>query len=59
LDGLAERVRHERRDDLDSHPGRVMTLLQCAKVLADPSAPARIASRTQAVADEVLTQLRD
>jgi hypothetical protein len=57
VDRLAERVRHERRDDLDSHPGRVMTLMRCAKVLADPSAPAGIASRTRAVADEVLTRL--
>ena len=58
VDGLAERVRHERRTDLDSRSGRVMTLLRCAKVLADPSAPARIASRTRAVADEVLTRMR-
>jgi hypothetical protein len=58
VEWLAERVYHERRADLNSRPGRVMTLMQCAKVLADPSAPARIAQRTRAVADEVLTQLR-
>ena len=58
VDWLAERVRRERRDGLDNHSGRVMTLLRCAKVLADPSVPAGIAGRTRAVADDVLTRLR-
>ncbi|MFJ3277605.1 hypothetical protein [Streptomyces halstedii] len=37
--GLAERVRHERRDDLESRDGRLMTLFVCAKILAPDAHP--------------------
>ncbi len=36
---LAERVRHERRDDLESRDGRLMTLFVCAKILAPDAHP--------------------
>ncbi|WP_405913037.1 hypothetical protein [Streptomyces sp. NBC_00963] len=36
---LAERVRHERRHDLESRDGRLMTLFVCAKILAPDAHP--------------------
>ncbi len=54
---LAERVRHERRHDLESRDGKLMTLFVCAKILApdahpeDPRLePARLTA-TQVAAD--------
>ncbi|MEU2513703.1 hypothetical protein [Streptomyces syringium] len=34
---LADRVRHERRHDLESRDGRLMSLFACAKLLASPA----------------------
>ena len=56
--GLAERVRHERRTDLNTRPGRVMALFCCAKILADSSTPQLLVTPTRAVADDLLDQLR-
>ncbi|MFD9973236.1 hypothetical protein ACFWZR_02845 [Streptomyces sp. NPDC059017] len=36
---LAERVRHERRHDLESRDGKLMTLFVCAKILAPDAHP--------------------
>ncbi|WP_101258375.1 hypothetical protein [Streptomyces barkulensis] len=36
---LAERVRHERRRDLESRDGKLMTLFVCAKILAPDAHP--------------------
>ncbi|MFI2073042.1 hypothetical protein [Streptomyces triculaminicus] len=36
---LAERVRHERRHDLESRDGKLMTLFICAKILAPDAHP--------------------
>ncbi|MDJ0346304.1 hypothetical protein QMK19_36190 [Streptomyces sp. H10-C2] len=36
---LAERVRHERRRDLETRDGRLMTLFTCAKILAPDAHP--------------------
>lgn len=35
IPSLAERVRHERRADLDTRSGKLMTLFYCAKVVGD------------------------
>ncbi|MEU5148442.1 hypothetical protein AB0G42_14755 [Streptomyces yangpuensis] len=37
--GLAERARHERRQDLESRDGKLMTLFVCAKILAPDAHP--------------------
>lgn len=58
VDGLAERVRRERRADLESRAGQVMTLFACAKVLANYSAPARRVGLTRAVAEPLMAALR-
>ncbi|WP_171170668.1 hypothetical protein [Streptomyces sp. I05A-00742] len=36
---LAERVRHERRHDVESRDGKLMTLFVCAKILAPDARP--------------------
>ncbi|WP_190620721.1 hypothetical protein [Streptomyces venezuelae] len=48
---LADRVRRERRDDLESRDGRLMTLFVAAKILgphADPEDPRLLPARTTA-----------
>ncbi|MFD8847584.1 hypothetical protein [Streptomyces sp. NPDC059604] len=56
---LADRVRSERRDDLESRDGRLMTLFVAAKILgpyADPDDPRLGAARE--TAERVVTELQ-
>ncbi|OII62183.1 hypothetical protein BJP40_03680 [Streptomyces sp. CC53] len=56
---LADRVRTERRDDLESRDGKLMTLFVAAKILGpytDPGDPRRVLARR--LAEQVLQQLQ-
>jgi hypothetical protein len=51
---LAARVRHERRTDLESRGGRIMTLFTCAKILDDTLAPSSVAEAARRVSRDLL-----
>lgn len=56
---LAERVRHERRSDLESRDGKLMTLFVCSKILGQyghPDDPRREPARR--TAEQVMEELR-
>ncbi|MET9814139.1 hypothetical protein ABZ322_09520 [Streptomyces sp. NPDC006129] len=56
---LAERVRHERRSDLESRDGKLMTLFVCSKILGrygHPDDPRREPARR--TAEQVMEELR-
>lgn len=55
---LAERVSHERRADLDTRPGKLMALFNCAKILNDSSVPPSLAEATTREATKLIAELR-
>ncbi|MEE6271195.1 hypothetical protein V2E29_36870 [Streptomyces diastatochromogenes] len=59
VQALAERVRHERRHDLESRDGKLMTLFACSKILgadAHPQDPRLEPARR--VADQIAKELQ-
>lgn len=55
---LAERVRRERRADLESRPGKLMALFSVAKILNDSSLPEELRELTTREADKLAADLR-
>lgn len=55
---LAERVRHERRADLATRPGKLMALFSAAKILNDSSIPDELREVTTREAEKLVTDLQ-
>lgn len=55
---LAERVYRERRADLETRPGRLMALFNCAKILNDPSVPEPLFEATTREAATLIADLQ-
>ncbi|KFU77796.1 Phosphotransferase enzyme family protein [Amycolatopsis lurida] len=58
IPGLAERVRQERRADMETRPGMVMALFCCAKILNDSSIPAELREIVTREASAVVADLQ-
>jgi hypothetical protein len=55
---LADRVYRERRADLDTRPGKIMSLFNLAKIVNDSFVPERLAELTRHQADALIADLQ-